>query len=99
MARGFTRLLADDSRLGIVEGASNRLPTSCVRPRKPIRAASGFFSSIIREPLAGEEAVLPVDDNVRHWFASPRAPVGFALHAAALPSVALGSLWLCSVFW
>ena len=91
MARRFTRLLADYSCLGIVEGASIRLPTSCVRPGKPDRAASGFFSSIIREPLAGEESVLPVDDNVRHWFASPRAADGFALHAAALPFAAFGS--------
>ena len=91
MARGFTRLLADYSCLEIVEGASNRLPTSYVRPGKPNRAASGFFASIIREPLAGEEAVLPVDDKVRHWLASPRAAVGFALHAAALPYAALGS--------
>jgi nucleoside-diphosphate-sugar epimerase len=91
MARGFTRLLADYSCLGILEGASYRLPTSCVRPGKPNRAASGFFSSIIREPLAGEEAVLPVDDNVQHWFASPRAAIGFALHSAALAYAALGS--------
>lgn len=48
--------------------------------------------------MAGEQAVLPVDDNVRHGFASPRAAVGFALYAAALPYAALGSLWLCQVF-
>lgn len=84
-------LLADYSRRGITEGIGIRLPTICVRPGKPNRAASGFFSSIIREPLAGEEAVLPVEDDVRHWFASPRAAVGFALHAAALPYAGLGS--------
>jgi D-erythronate 2-dehydrogenase len=55
-----------------------------VRPGKPNKAASGFFSSIIREPLNGEEAILPVDDSVRNWHASPRAAVGFLLHAAAL---------------
>jgi nucleoside-diphosphate-sugar epimerase len=62
-----------------------------VRPGRPNRAASGFFSSIIREPLNGEEAILPVDDDVLHWHASPRAAVGFLLHAAALERGQLGS--------
>ena len=51
--------------------------TVTVRPGKPNKAASGFFSNIIREPLAGEEVVLPVSDDVRHWVASPRAAVHF----------------------
>ena len=75
-------LLADYSRRGFFDGVGIRLPTICVRPGKPNRAASGFFSGIIREPLAGQEAVLPVTKTVRHWFASPRAGVGFLLHAA-----------------
>jgi D-erythronate 2-dehydrogenase len=77
-------LLADYTRRGFLDGIGIRLPTIVVRPGKPNRAASGFFSSIIREPLAGKEAVLPVEDDVRHWFASPRAAVGFLLHAAVL---------------
>jgi len=77
-------LLADYTRRGFVDGIGVRLPTIVVRPGLPNRAASGFFSSIIREPLAGHEAVLPVDESVRHWFASPRAAVGFLLHAAGL---------------
>ena len=83
-------LLADYTRRGFLDGVAIRLPTISVRPGKPNRAASGFFSSIIREPLAGMEAVLPVDDSVRHWHASPRAAVGFLLHAAGLPPGALG---------
>ena len=67
-----------------------RLPTVCVRPGKPNQAASGFFSSIIREPLAGAEAVLPVEDSVRSWNASPRAAIGFLVHAAGLERDALG---------
>src|SRR5689334_20529165 len=67
-----------------------RLPTICIRPGKPNAAASGFFSNILREPLSGQEAVLPVSRDVRHWFASPRAAVGFLMHAAALDSSALG---------
>ena len=83
-------LLSDYSRRGFFDGVGLRLPTICVRPGKPNKAASGFFSGIIREPLAGEEAVLPVPDTVRHWFASPRAAVGFLIHAARLDTSTLG---------
>jgi D-erythronate 2-dehydrogenase len=77
-------MLADYTRRGFVDGVGIRLPNIVVRPGTPNKAASGFFSSIIREPLNGEDAVLPVDDGVRNWHASPRAAVGFLLHAAAL---------------
>ncbi len=77
-------ILADASRKGYVDAVSIRLPTICVRPGKPNLAASGFFSGIIREPLNGLEAQLPVPDSVRHWHASPRAAVDFLLRAAAL---------------
>lgn len=83
-------LLADYSRRGFLDGVGIRLPTIAVRPGKPNKAASGFFSGIIREPLAGMEAVLPVDESVRHWFASPRAAVGFLLHAAQMDTAPLG---------
>jgi nucleoside-diphosphate-sugar epimerase len=84
-------LLADFSRRGFFDGIGIRLPTICVRPGKPNKAASGFFSSIIREPLKGEPAVLPVNDDVRHWFASPRAAVSFLLRAGDLDLKQLGS--------
>ena len=83
-------LLADYSRKGIFDGIGIRLPTICVRPGKPNKAASGFFSNILREPLVGLEAVLPVDDTVRHWFASPRAAVGFFTHAAQIDTAKIG---------
>jgi len=83
-------LLSDYSRRGFFDGIGIRLPTICVRPGKPNKAASGFFSGIIREPLVGEEAVLPVPDSVRHWFASPRAAIGFLLHAARMDTARLG---------
>ena len=70
-------LLADYTRKGFLDGVGIRLPTICVRPGKPNKAASGFFSNIIREPLAGQEAVLPVQETVMHWHASPRSAVGF----------------------
>jgi nucleoside-diphosphate-sugar epimerase len=84
-------LLADYSRRGIFDGVGIRLPTICVRPGRPNKAASGFFSNIIREPLAGEEAVLPVPEDVRHWHASPRSAVGFLLHAATMDTGRLGA--------
>lgn len=87
----MTELLVNDlSRRGIVDGISLRLPTICVRPGAPNRAASGFFSGILREPLAGLPADLPVPDSTRHYFASPRAAVGFFIHAATIDTAALG---------
>ena len=83
-------LLNDYSRRGFVDGIGIRLPTIVVRPGKPNLAASGFFSNILREPLVGHEAVLPVGRDVRHWFASPRSAVGFLLHAATMDTADLG---------
>ena len=78
-------MLADYTRRGILQGVGIRLPSIVVRPGKPNKAASGFFSGIIREPLAGEEAVLPVAETVVHTHASPRSAVGFLIHGAELP--------------
>jgi len=83
-------MLADYSRKGFIDGVGLRLPTVVVRPGKPNKAASGFFSGIIREPLAGLEAVCPVTPELRYWAASPRAAIGFMVHAAGLNSDALG---------
>ena len=83
-------LLADYTRRGFMDGIGIRLPTICVRPGKPNKAASSFFSGIIREPLAGREAILPVSESVRHWHASPRSAVGFLIHAAGLDGARLG---------
>ncbi|WP_027348936.1 D-erythronate dehydrogenase [Halotalea alkalilenta] len=83
-------LLADCTRRGFFDGIGIRLPTLCVRPGKPNLAASGFFSSIIREPLVGQPAILPVPREVRHWFASPRSAVGFLLHAATIDTALIG---------
>ena len=77
-------LLADYTRRGFFDGIGIRLPTICIRPGKPNKAASGFFSSILREPLVGQEAVLPVPDSVRHWHTSPRSAVSFMIHAASM---------------
>jgi nucleoside-diphosphate-sugar epimerase len=83
-------LLADYSRRGFLDGIGIRLPTICVRPGRPNKAASGFFSGIIREPLNGQEAILPVPESVRHWHASPRAATAFLVHAASMDTGPLG---------
>ena len=77
-------MLNDFIRKGFCKGFAIRLPTICVRPGKPNLAASSFFSGIIREPLNGLKANLPVSIDVRHWHASPRAAVGFLRHAERL---------------
>jgi nucleoside-diphosphate-sugar epimerase len=84
-------LLADYTRRGFCDGVGIRLPSIVVRPGKPNKAASGFFSGIIREPLAGVEAALPVSEAVVHTHASPRASIGFLMHAAGLARDALGA--------
>jgi nucleoside-diphosphate-sugar epimerase len=83
-------LLADYTRRGFLDGVGIRLPSIVVRPGKPNKAASGFFSGIIREPLAGQEALLPVPDTILHWHASPRSAIGFLIHAAGLSRNDLG---------
>ena len=77
-------LLSDFSRKGFVNGVSLRLPTICVRPGSANKAASSFFSNIIREPLNNKPAFLPVDAKVRHWHASPRSAANFLLHATTI---------------
>jgi D-erythronate 2-dehydrogenase len=84
-------LLDDYSRRGFLDGIGIRLPTICIRPGLPNKAASGFFSGILREPLAGKEAILPVPEDVRHWHASPRSAVGFLVHAATLDAESVGA--------
>jgi D-erythronate 2-dehydrogenase len=83
-------ILADYTRRGFFDGIGIRLPTICVRPGKPNLAASGFFSNIIREPLNGQTAILPVAETVRHWFASPRAATGFLFRAAEIETAKIG---------
>jgi len=83
-------LLADLTRRGFMDGIGIRLPTICIRPGLPNKAASGFFSGILREPLSGKEAVLPVSEDVRHWHASQRSAVKFLVHAATMDTAAIG---------
>ena len=84
------QLLADYTRKGFVRGRAIRLMTVCVRPGRPNAAASGFFSSIIREPLAGQRAVCPVDAATEAALASPAKAIGGLLCAATSSEDAWG---------
>ncbi|WP_406812245.1 D-erythronate dehydrogenase [Histophilus somni] len=80
-------LINDYSRKGFVDGIVVRLPTICIRPGKPNKAASSFVSSIIREPLQGEEAICPVSSDLRLWLSSPNTVINNFIHALTLPSL------------
>lgn len=83
-------LVADYTRKGYIDGRCVRIPTVSVRPGKPNGAASSFASGIIREPMAGERAVCPIDPDTPLWLASPEHVVPALIHAFFLPSVQLG---------
>ena len=78
-------LVSDYSRKGFVDGLALRLPTVCVRPGKPNKAASSFASDIIREPLEGRDAVCPVKSSLELWLTSPGVAVRNLIHAGTLP--------------
>ncbi|MDG4649754.1 SDR family oxidoreductase [Roseibacterium sp. SDUM158017] len=89
--KAIVELLLDDyTRRGFLDAIGLRLPTIVIRPGAPNAAASGFFSGILREPLAGLPSRLPVSREVKHWLASPRAAAGFLVHAAGLDGAAVG---------
>lgn len=83
-------ILADATRRGFLDAVSIRLPTVIVRPGRPNRAASSFFSAIVREPLLGLPADLPVPDAFAAWVCSPRRAVDWLLHAAAMDTAQMG---------
>jgi D-erythronate 2-dehydrogenase len=83
-------ILADATRRGFLDAVSIRLPTVIVRPGRPNRAASSFFSAIVREPLLGLPAELPVSDAFAAWVCSPRRAVDWLLHAAAMDTATMG---------
>ena len=83
-------LVNDYSRKGFVDGVVLRLSTVCVRPGRPNLAASSFVSSIIREPLRGEEAVCPVSRDLAVVVSSPDTVIRNLIHAATLKTELLG---------
>ena len=83
-------ILADACRRGFMDTVSIRLPTVIVRPGRPNKAASSFFSAIAREPLLGLETDLPVPEGFAAWVCSPRAATTWLLHAATMDTASLG---------
>lgn len=83
-------ILADASRRGFLDAVSIRLPTVIVRPGRPNKAASSFFSAIVREPLLGLDTELPVPDDFAVWVCSPRRAVDWLLHAAVMDTSRMG---------
>ena len=84
-------ILADASRRGFLDAVSLRLPTVVIRPGRPNAAASSFVSAILREPLLGLRATLPVPDGFAVWICSPRRAVDWLLHAAVMDTAPLGA--------
>jgi D-erythronate 2-dehydrogenase len=84
-------LITDYSRKGYIDGRAMRLPTVVVRPGKPNKAASGFASGIIREPLNGVDMVCPVSPESRMAIMSPRTVVDCFMHMHDLDSAKLGA--------
>ncbi len=92
MQKAISELLVSDySRRGFVDGRVVRLPTIIVRPGKPNAAASSFASSILREPIQGENAVCPVSKDVALWVMSPRRAIDCLIHAHELPEADLSA--------
>jgi D-erythronate 2-dehydrogenase len=83
-------ILADASRRGFLDVVTLRLPTVIVRPGRPNKAASSFFSGIVREPLLGLDTELPVTDDFAVWVCSPRRAVDWLLHAAVMDTSKMG---------
>jgi len=83
-------LLQDATRRGLMDAVSLRLPTVIIRPGRPNKAASSFVSAILREPLLGLPAELPVGEDFALWICSPRRAVDWFLHAMTMDTAPLG---------
>ncbi len=83
-------LINDYSRKGFIDGRGLRLPTICVRPGPPNKAASGFASAMVREPLNGAAAICPVPPDTQMWLMSPDTAVANLIYAHELPAAAFG---------
>ncbi|MGB7995735.1 MAG: D-erythronate dehydrogenase [Photobacterium halotolerans] len=82
-------LVNDYGRKGFVDAITVRLPTICIRPGAPNKAASSFVSGIIREPLKGETSNCPVEPTLPLWISSPETVIDNIIHASQLPAEAI----------
>jgi D-erythronate 2-dehydrogenase len=86
------QLVADFARKGFVRGRSVRLMTVSVRPGKPNGAASSFLSGMIREPLAGQPARVPVPPETPVALSSPARTIEGIIRAAQATDAQWGPL-------
>lgn len=77
-------LVNDYARKGFVDAVSVRLPTICIRPGVPNKAASSFVSGMIREPLKQEKSNCPVDVDLPLWVSSPNTVIKNIIHASQM---------------
>ncbi|HEA52308.1 D-erythronate dehydrogenase, partial [Marinobacter antarcticus] len=84
-------LINDYSRRGLIDGRVLRLPTIVIRPGRPNAAASSFASSILREPLNGEDAVCPVPVDLELFVMSPGRVIDALVHGAEISGADLGN--------
>lgn len=83
-------LVNEYTRRKFIDGFILRFPTVSVRPGKPSAAASSWISGMVREPLNGQECVIPLQDrNFRSWVCSPKSLVGNLVHSLTVPSSSL----------
>lgn len=83
--------VTDYSRKGFIDGRALRMPTICVRPGVPNKAASSFASGIVREPLNDQPAVCPVAPETPMWVMSPRQAIEGLIHGHEIDGAALGA--------
>lgn len=80
-------LINEYTRRRFITGFTLRFPTISVRPGRPTAAASSFLSGMIREPLNGEECVIPVEDrSFKSWLCSPKTLVHNLILTLSLPA-------------
>lgn len=91
-AKAAAELLVQEyTRRGFVDGRVARLPTVSVRAGAPNAAVTSFASGLVREPLNGLKAAVPVPPEQELWLASPRTTVRNLARLAALPAEAMGA--------
>lgn len=86
------QLVADFTRKGFIRGRIVRPMTVSVRPGRPNGAASSFFSGMIREPLAGQRAAVPVPPETVAALASPARTIEGLVRAAEVSDAQWGPL-------
>jgi nucleoside-diphosphate-sugar epimerase len=85
-------MMADYGRKGFIRARTVRHMTVSVRPGRPNGAASSFFSGMIREPLAGVRAQVPVAPETEHPILSPSRTIAGIIRCAEASDADWGPL-------